>query len=661
MEAMWMSTGVSARDLFRLTSLSQPLAVAGQYFYVENRVDEAANGYRAQLNSVDDQGHQRVVATVGDLNVQPAVTATTVYFAAKVGDQPAQLTQQPLAGGKAETIATPGEAVNTVLAARDGQSLYFKTTETTEKPKLPNTEKFPVTRHVTRLINKADGYGWLPQRVTYRLRRFVPATGAVEEIFQQAYDFTLTSVSADGTLVTYLQDDQPANDRDFAHGAYCLNVQTGAITHVTASLAQGQFADATLSPDGTRVALVGNDGQFGSQTVSDLYIADLASGQLTDCTPDLAADLVPDLAGDFTQQVGGKLVKWLDNDQVAVLAAFHAHSQVYVGGLAGVHLVDDTAQQIVDFDVVTPDKLVLAVSRQTLPSALVTVTVADGQERLVYDPNAAYEQTHHFAQPQHFDYQAADGQALEGWYLPAQTTAPRTPVLLYVHGGPHANYGEAFFYEFQVHAALGYGVVFVNPRGSTSYGQDFENAVNGHYGEGDFTDVMSGLDYALAHFPELDADRQYIAGGSYGGFMTLWTIGHTHRFAAAVSQRSVTNWISLFGTSDIGFRFNPVELGSDLFDEGGLASYWKQSPLAYAPQVTTPVRLLHGEWDMRCPISQSEEYFTAVKRAGVDADFIRYPQSFHGVSRSGLPSLRLQRIADMDAWFTAHPTVQNND
>ncbi|WCJ47585.1 S9 family peptidase [Levilactobacillus brevis] len=325
----------------------------------------------------------------------------------------------------------------------------------------------------------------------------------------------------------------------------------------------------------------------------------------------------------------------------------------------GIDRIDNTARQIVDFDVVDAHTAVLAVSYQDQPSVLVTRDLTQQTERVLYNPNAAYEETHTFAHPQRFDFESADGQALEGWYLPAQTTAPKQPVLLYVHGGPHGNYGETFFHEFQVHASRGFGVVFFNPRGSTSYGQDFESDVNGHYGEHDFSDVMTGLDVALQKFPQLDADRQYIAGGSYGGFMTTWAIGHTKRFAAAIAQRPVTNWISLFGTSDIGFYFNPEELGTDLFAEGGVASYWRQSPLAYAQQVTTPIRLLHGEWDMRCPISQSEEYFTAVKRHGVDADMIRYPQSFHGVSRNGLPNLRLQRLDDMTEWFTAHPTVKH--
>lgn len=656
---MWMTaTGVQAQDLFRLKALSQPVAANDRFYFVENHMDQASDGYRADLNSVDRAGHQQVVATTGTLNVQPAVTADTVFYAAKVDDAGAQLYAVPVTGGDAVAIATPGEAVDTVIAAADGQSVYFKTTATTERPKLPSPEAFPQPRHVERLINKADGYGWLPLHVTYRLRRYVPASGVVEEIFQRASDFTLTSVSADGGLVTYLRDDDPADDQNFAHGAYCYDVTQGTETDLTVSLQHGLFADATLSPDGNTVALVGSDGQFDSQTVANLYFADRATGKLTNLTADLEADCTSEFAADWTQQPGGKLVRWLDDQQVAFTAAYHAHSQLYVGSVAGYQLVDDQAHEIVDFDVIDAGHVLLAVSAQTRPSELQVVDVAQKEAQAIYNPNAAYEESHQYAQPQHFDYQAADGQALEGWYLPAQTAAKKTPVLLYVHGGPHANYGETFFYEFQVHASLGYGVVFVNPRGSTSYGQDFENAVNEHYGEGDYTDVMSGLDAALAQFPELDADRQYIAGGSYGGFMTLWTIGHNHRFAAAVAQRPVTNWISLYGTSDIGFFFNPRELGPDLFDKDGVATFWQRSPLAYAPQVTTPIRLLHGEWDMRCPVTQSEEYFTAVKKAGVDADFIRYPQSFHGVSRAGLPSLKMRRILDMDEWFTAHPTRQ---
>lgn len=653
-----MARGVRAQDLFQLKSVSQVLATGNQVFFVENGIDAANNRYCSHLKRADAAGHVQTIAANGQLNLQPAVADGQLYYAAQVGtDQPQLFTVATTGGDPVQlTTGTPHEAVATVIAAADGQSIYFKTTETAEKPKLPNQETFPQTRHVTRLINKADGYGWLPQDGVYRLRRYLPSTGAVEEISQQGDDFSLTSVSADGCYVTVLRDDHPEDDRNFAHGAYRLDTQTGQVVDLTAQFTHGHFEDATISPDGQQVALVGDNGAAGRHTVANVYLVPATGGDPISLTDDLDADPAPEFAGDFVQHPGGKLVRWLDDQRVVFAPAFHGHSQLYVGSRAGSQLVDDTARQIVDFDVIDAETLALSVSYQDIPSQLVTFPLA-GDETVQYDPNAAYEATHSFAHPQRFDYQATDGQALEGWYLPAQTQAAKTPVLLYVHGGPHANYGETFFYEFQVHASRGYGVVFFNPRGSTSYGQAFESHVNGHYGEDDFTDVLTGLDAALQNFPELDATRQYIAGGSYGGFMTTWAVGHTNRFAAAVSQRSVTNWISLFGTSDIGFYFNPEELGIDLFADGGVAEYWHRSPLAYAQHVKTPIRLLHGEWDMRCPISQSEEFFTAVKRNGVDADFIRYPQSFHGVSRNGLPSLRVKRIDDMTEWFTAHPAV----
>lgn len=656
-----MSQSVSAQDLFRLKSVTQPTVAAGQVVVVENRVDQASNSYLADLKRVDLQGRQQTLATTGKLAVQPVIVGDQVYYAANVGDAKAQLFRFSLAGGTPEQLTTAAEeAVTTVLASADGQYVYFKTTATAEQPKLPSPQAFPQTRHVDRLINKADGYGWLPLNVTYRLRCYQPETGAVTELFQHGFDFDVTSVSADGRYVTVLHNVQPDNDRDFARGAYCYDATTGETVELTTSIAAGRFEDATLSPDGQRVALVGDDGTFGRHTVANVYVVDRTGNQMQNLTADFAADPAPEMAADFIQQQGSKLVRWLDSERVVFTAVYHAHSQLYVGNATdGIERVDNTARQIVDFDVVDAHTVVLAVSYQDQPSVLVTHNLTQQTERVLYNPNAAYEETHTFAHPQRFDFESADGQALEGWYLPAQTTAPKQPVLLYVHGGPHGNYGETFFHEFQVHASRGFGVVFFNPRGSTSYGQDFESDVNGHYGEHDFSDVMTGLDVALQKFPQLDADRQYIAGGSYGGFMTTWAIGHTKRFAAAIAQRPVTNWISLFGTSDIGFYFNPEELGTDLFAEGGVASYWRQSPLAYAQQVTTPIRLLHGEWDMRCPISQSEEYFTAVKRHGVDADMIRYPQSFHGVSRNGLPNLRLQRLDDMTEWFTAHPTVKH--
>lgn len=155
---------------------------------------------------------------------------------------------------------------------------------------------------------------------------------------------------------------------------------------------------------------------------------------------------------------------------------------------------------------------------------------------------------------------------------------------------------------------------FTNPHGSTTYGQAFINAVVNHYGEQDYRDVLAGLDRAIERYSDkIDATRQIIIGGSYGGFMTTWAIGHTDRFQAAVSQRPVTEWLHLTGASDIGYNFVADEMGATPYTEAGRAELIKRSPITYAGAVKTPLLMMHGEYDLRTPIAQTEMYFTAVK------------------------------------------------
>jgi dipeptidyl aminopeptidase/acylaminoacyl peptidase len=178
-------------------------------------------------------------------------------------------------------------------------------------------------------------------------------------------------------------------------------------------------------------------------------------------------------------------------------------------------------------------------------------------------------------------------------------------VILEIHGGPQLNYGCAMFHEMQWFAAQGYAVVFTNPRGGMSYGQEFANGVRMKYGQGYPTDVLTGLDAALKQFPFLDGTKVAVTGGSYGGFMTNWLVGRSNRFYVAVSQRSISNWVSFYGVSDIG----PLFVESQLTGPGGnvaddFEALWQMSPLKYADNVHTPLLLVHSENDLRCPIEQ---------------------------------------------------------
>jgi dipeptidyl aminopeptidase/acylaminoacyl peptidase len=217
-------------------------------------------------------------------------------------------------------------------------------------------------------------------------------------------------------------------------------------------------------------------------------------------------------------------------------------------------------------------------------------------------------------------------------------------VLLNIHGGPFGQYGENFFDEFQVYAAAGYGVVFCNPRGSSGQDTSFARALVGDMGGPDYRDVIAAFEAALDRMPWADRSRLGVMGGSYGGFMTTWIIGHDHRFKAAVSERAVNDWYSMQGASDIGGTFNRQYLGDTATIQDDLDAVLRQSPLTYAKHIETPVLILHSENDLRCPISQAEQLFVVLKQRRQDVEFVRFPDEDHELSRAGRPTHRVDRF-----------------
>jgi dipeptidyl aminopeptidase/acylaminoacyl peptidase len=282
-------------------------------------------------------------------------------------------------------------------------------------------------------------------------------------------------------------------------------------------------------------------------------------------------------------------------------------------------------------------------------------------ERKLSSFNADWLANVQLAEPQEFRFKAADGLDIEGWVMPpsgdaaavdssAAEHSDSAPVLLNVHGGPHAFYGWGFFDEFQVQASGGYAVVYINPRGSQGYGESFATACCGDWGGADYEDLMRGLDEALRRFPFLNGSRLGVLGGSYGGFMTSWIVGHTDRFLAALSERAVNAPMSLFGTSDIGYWFEQYEVGGDPFINRD--SYLMHSPLTYAQKISTPLLIMHSENDLRCPIEQAEQLYVALRLLGnTDTVFVRFPEENHELTRSGKPSRRVERFQILLDWF----------
>jgi dipeptidyl aminopeptidase/acylaminoacyl peptidase len=241
---------------------------------------------------------------------------------------------------------------------------------------------------------------------------------------------------------------------------------------------------------------------------------------------------------------------------------------------------------------------------------------------------------------------APDGAKVHGWVVKPVGVGP-FPTVLMVHGGPFAHYGWTLFDEAQVYAGAGYAVVMGNPRGSSGYGETHGRAIVGDFGNLDAIDVLALLDAALAD-PELDDDRVGVMGGSYGGFMTTWLVGHSDRFRAAISERACNAFDSFEGSSDIGWLFVSQYNGTD--PERVRA----QSPLTHVDRIRTPMLLIHSEHDWRCPVEQAQRLFVALKLRKVEVELLLFPGEGHELSRSGLPSHRIARFEAVLDWWERH-------
>ncbi len=279
--------------------------------------------------------------------------------------------------------------------------------------------------------------------------------------------------------------------------------------------------------------------------------------------------------------------------------------------------------------------------------------LVDGEERKVTFFNDWVHREKTVSKPERFEFVTNDGSILEGWILKPVDFDPlkKYPSILDIHGGPKTVYGEVFFHEMQLWANEGYVVLYTNPRGSDGRGNTFAD-IRGRYGTIDYEDLMNFVDESIKRFSFIDEQRMGVTGGSYGGYMTNWIIGQTDRFRAAVSQRSIANWISKFGTTDIGYFFVPDQhLGTPW---SNFEKLWWHSPMKYANCVKTPTLFIHSDEDYRCWLAEAIQMFTSLKYHGVDSKLVIFKGENHELSRSGKPKHRLRRLKEITDWFNKY-------
>jgi dipeptidyl aminopeptidase/acylaminoacyl peptidase len=687
------SRAMQPNDWHKLTTVSQPaMSPDGrQVAFTVTTVNERENKRHQEVWMVPTAGGDAVRYTAPGYessgprfspdgkylffsSSRPGGTGNTWAIRMDVpGGEAAQVADYPTGSwprdGKFAVFAAP--VTEDTAAGRNGATDPFARMQPMARPPFGAVTK-PVDparfdgRHITEARYKANGQGFLPSprqaRVIRPQQLFTQMPGAKRvQLTNTAYSHRSPVVSPDGKWIAFtadvalksdsavtaytdsiaelpydaVRDEADRNESDI----YVLPIAGGTPRKVATIM--GAESDLTWSPDGKRLAFVSRPGRV-KQAV--LAVVDVAAGG------------VKVLTEGWRYEPGG--MDWLPSGDIAMSAD--------IGGASALFLVNPTTgarrevlggrRKLNGFTYNASGTQVAYVSTSVTKPTEVYVAGADGRgERRLTSFNDALNAQVAWSDAEVFTYRmpkragSADSLEIEGWLMKpfGYQAGKRYPLVLYIHGGPHSQYGEQWFDETQNLAAAGFMVLYTNPRGSSGYGADFTYDTRGRWFAEDYEDLMKAVDIAAAR-PDVDSTRMGVTGGSYGGVMTAWVTVKTNRFKAAQTDRMISNWWSWYGTSDAQ-GLTEFEFYGRPWDNPVM--YDSLSPIRYVRQVRTPTFLLQSEEDHRTPMTDAEQWFAALTRQGTPAEFVRYPRSTHDLSRTGEPWLLVDRLGRLRDWF----------
>ncbi|ABM80377.1 alpha/beta hydrolase family protein [Hyperthermus butylicus] len=412
------------------------------------------------------------------------------------------------------------------------------------------------------------------------------------------------------------------------------------------------FGEIVWSPDSRYIAYLGHRRERGFATHNKILVFDTEDrGSEPEClTCSLDRNAVNTANSDVRFSSCLKKLQWTRKG-ILFVASDHGRAPLYsVEPGSEPTIVIDPGEGVVDEFSATPDGARIAYTRMTATEPREVYVSDGGNARRLTRHNDTWLSRYKLSKPEKFVFKASDGVEVEGWILRPPEGVEEKGWVLYIHGGPKTMFGYGFMHEFHVLAGRGYTVVYTNPRGSDGYSEEFAD-IRCRYGERDYQDLMEAVEYVIERY-RLPRDKAAVMGGSYGGFMTNWIIGHTDLFKAAVTMRSISNWISMYGTTDIGWYF--VEDQICCTPWRNFEHCWEKSPLKYADRVKTPTLIIHSNEDYRCWLDQALQLYTALKLHGVETRLAIFPNENHDLSRSGKPKHRVKRLQLILEWLDEH-------
>lgn len=682
---------ITAEDLYDFREIKDlTLAPDGKtVIYTLQRVDRKTEKKYTNLWSVPTDAsappRQFTYGDQSDNSPKFSPDGTTIAFLSNRGDvKQSQIFLIPLNGGEARPLTDLKGYFSGFEWSPDGSHIAFAFTE--PDPDVVEREKDPakkelgiVSRHITRRYWKYDGAGYLPHNQGH-IWVANADTGKATQLTKP--------VEVNGDTDFY-SEGNPIWTPDGQHILFQSNRHDDPITHpdhddfYLIPAAGGDFTPLGLppmpkylpsfSPNGQWIAFLGGQKPDFWQQNTEVFVVprDLSAPPRSLTRPfdyDAGSSGLNDLPGSNTAapptwspdgtRIYYQVSKHGDQTLRSIQPDGAGEKTVIDGpGLVGAYAFSKDGQTLAYFfgQMHDPGQIMAKVGNAA-PQQLTTI-------------NADLLNAIDLGKVEEVWFKGPDGNDLQGWILTPPDFDPKKqyPAVLEIHGGPQAMYSNFFMHEFYYLAAHNFVVAFSNPRGGQGYGETHVQAILNGWGDRDYADLMVFTDL-VEKLPYVDADRLGVTGGSYGGYMTLWIVGHTDRFKAAVAQRVVSNFITMWGASDMNWQFGKL-FGAENYKAPfeNLAAYWQMSPMAHMHNCKTPTKIIHSEQDLRCPIDQGEQAYTALRYMGVDAEMVIFPGESHGLSRGGRTDRRITRLNHIAGWMVKYlnpepmPTVAPTD
>lgn len=628
-----------------------------EIFFTAKQAADNKQKYYSHIYRIGTDGkgfRQFTFGEVSDSGLAISPDGDWLYFVSKRNDKKG-IYRIPTSGGEAEVFADVEGSYSDLSVSPDGKSLLCVFKKPDEMPRKDGKKVDPVYRHITRLFYKLDSEGFLGQD-RGNIWVYDVDTKKGKQITKMK-DWIKSPVWFPGSdKIAFASNTQRDPDRDALKDDIFV-VSAGGGKPRKLNKPDGPAELLSVSPDGKYVAFIGHDEPDDAWGVANYNIwrVPVGRGEAENLTPKIDRMAIDLTISDTAEGFGGMKPHWSPDGkfiyfQVTDSGATHLARLSVKGGSIRKIVGGKKHVSMVSF-ASSSRTVALAISDPTTPAEIhISTSGPNSRPKKLTSLNDDYIKSTRIQKPREVIAKGYDGYPIHGWILTPPGFSPnrKYPSILEIHGGPRVQYGYSFFHEMQYLAALGYVVYWCNPRGGQGYGRKHAESIVNAWGSVDYQDCMAFAEY-MTEQKYIDKKKMGVTGGSYGGYMTNWIVGHTNMFKAAVTQRSVVNMISMYGASDIGYTLpREIQAGDPYSDN---EAWWEMSPIKHVKKIRTPLLIIHSEQDLRCPIEQGEQLFIALKMLRRKVEMVRFPGEPHGLSRAGRPDRRMARLQWISSWF----------